>query len=108
MLLKALGTALALAVTLTVSGCAHQADNSQAWWEDGAPLHLASQGLFSAGGIVIKSEGVFNPEDQWEESGKGQTAHVDHANVLFQIPLEVTGAPLVFLHGYGQSRMGIW
>lgn len=106
MQLKALGTALALAVTLTVSGCAHQADNSQAWWEDGAPLHLASQGLFSAGGIVIKSEGVFNPEDQWEESGKGQTAHVDHANVLFQIPLEVTGAPLVFLHGYGQSRMG--
>ena len=69
-------------------------------------LVIAEQGIFSAGGITVTSEGVFNPEDQWEETGAGQTAHVDHANVLYQIPENETGLPMVFLHGYGQSRMG--
>ena len=73
--------------------------------EDG-PLVIADQGIFSAGGITMTSEGTFNPEDHWEETGAGQTAHVDHANVLYQIPEEETGLPMVFLHGYGQSRMG--
>ena len=44
-----------------------------------------------ARGTVITSQGTFNPEDHWEESGAGQTAHVDHANVLYQIPEEETG-----------------
>ncbi len=69
-------------------------------------LVLAEQGMFSAGGIVIESGGTFDPEDQWEETGAGQTAHVDHANVFYQRPAEETGLPMVFLHGYGQSRMG--
>ena len=73
--------------------------------EDGS-LVIADQGIFSAGGITMTSEGTFNPEDHWEETGAGQTAHVDHANVLYQIPEEETGLPMVFLHGYGQSRMG--
>ena len=71
-----------------------------------APLVIAQQGIFSAGGTVLTSPGTFRPEDQWERSGAGQTAHVDHANVLYQIPQKKAGAPLVFLHGYGQSRMG--
>ncbi len=70
------------------------------------PLMIADQGLFSSGGVVITSEGVFDPENHWEETGAGQTAHVDHANVLYQRPAEETGLPMVFLHGYGQSRMG--
>lgn len=69
-------------------------------------LEIKDQGVFSAGGIVRTSEGVFDPEKQWEESGAGQTAHVDHANVLYQIPASEKGLPIVFLHGYGQSRMG--
>lgn len=69
-------------------------------------LEIKEQGIFSAGGIVITSPGTFNPENQWEESGAGQSAHVDHANVLYQIPAEITGNSIVFLHGYGQSRMG--
>lgn len=73
---------------------------------DGSTLVIAEQGMFSAGGITVTSEGTFVPEDQWEETGAGQTAHVDHANVLYQIPEEETGLPMVFLHGYGQSRMG--
>ncbi len=67
---------------------------------------LADQGMFSAGGTTITAEGTFDPENQWEATGAGQTAHVDHANVLYQIPAEETGLPMVFLHGYGQSRMG--
>lgn len=84
--------------------------NSQAAYEQPEPksdsLRIADQGMFSAGGITVTSVGTFDPEDQWEETGAGQTAHVDHANVLYQIPEEETGLPMVFLHGYGQSRMG--
>ena len=74
--------------------------------ETSGALVIAEQGIFSAGGTTIVSDGEFDPENQWEEIGAGQTAHVDHANVLYQIPEEETGLPMVFLHGYGQSRMG--
>ena len=74
--------------------------------DDSDVLMIADQGIFSAGGTTITSEGTFDPENHWEESGAGQTSHVDHANVLYQIPAEETGLPMVFLHGYGQSRMG--
>ena len=80
----------------------YAADNT----ETTEPLTIAEQGIFSAGGITITSDGTFNPEDQWEETGAGQTSHVDHANVLYQIPEEETSLPMVFLHGYGQSHMG--
>ena len=73
---------------------------------EGGPLVIADQGIFSAGGITVTSEGTFDPENHWEETGAGQTSHVDHANVLYQIPENETGLPMVFLHGYGQSRMG--
>ena len=69
-------------------------------------LIIAKQGMFSAGGTVLKKEGVFNSEDQFEETGAGQTSHVDHANVFYQIPSDENGLPIIFLHGYGQSRMG--
>lgn len=71
-----------------------------------APLSIEKQGLFSTGGITITSPGTFDPYDQWETTGKGQTAHVDHANVFYQIPTKADKAPIIFLHGYGQSRMG--
>ena len=97
-----------------LAGCASKtadADNSQndnaQTTEDGIKaLYLSEQGIFSAGGITVTSDGTFDPENQWEETGAGQTAHVDHANVLYQIPAEETVLPMVFLHGYGQSRMG--
>lgn len=71
-----------------------------------APLSIAKQGMFSAGGVTITSPGTFDPYNQWETTEAGQTAHVDHANVLYQIPQKATKAPIIFLHGYGQSRMG--
>ena len=68
-------------------------------------LEIAEQGIFSAGGTVIESDGTFDV-DNYYTSREGSTAHVDHANVLYQIPEDNTGLPMVFLHGYGQSRMG--
>ena len=86
---------LALAAALTVSAVSFA-----------APLSIAKQGMFSAGGVTITSPGSFDPYNQWEATGAGQTAHVDHANVFYQIPQKQTKAPIIFLHGYGQSRMG--
>lgn len=93
--MKALRKAALLGLVLLMAGAAFS-----------APVTLADQGMFSSGGIVVTSDGVFNPENHWEETGRGQTAHVDHANVLYQVPADETGLPMVFLHGYGQSRMG--
>lgn len=86
---------LALAAALTVSAVSFA-----------APLSIAKQGMFSAGGVTITSPGSFDPYNQWEATGAGQTAHVDHANVFYQLPQNQTKAPIIFLHGYGQSRMG--
>lgn len=68
-------------------------------------LRIAEQGIFSAGGTVIQSDGTFDVANYYT-SREGSTSHVDHANVLYQIPEDATGLPMVFLHGYGQSRMG--
>ena len=68
-------------------------------------LVIAEQGMFSAGGTVITSDGTFDVSNYYM-SREGSTSHVDHANVFYQIPAEETGLPMVFLHGYGQSRMG--
>lgn len=67
-------------------------------------LRIKEQGMFSAGGSVLHSEGTFNVSNYYN-SRAGSTLHVDHANVLYQIPEEETQLPIVFLHGYGQSRM---
>lgn len=83
-----------------------EADENTETADNEDALVLADQGMFSAGGITVTSEGTFDPENHWEETGAGQTAHVDHANVFYQIPENETGLPMVFLHGYGQSRMG--
>src|SRR5699024_9895961 len=71
---------------------------------DSGALVIAEQGIFSAGGTVIESDGTFDVSNYYT-SREGSTAHVDHANVLYQIPEDATGLPMVFLHGYGQSRM---
>ncbi len=71
-------------------------------------LQIAEQGMFSSGGTVTEPvAGEFDETTNWLDATRaGNTAHVDHANVLYQIPENETGLPMVFLHGYGQSRMG--
>ena len=64
--------------------------------------------MFSAGGTVTDPvEGEYDPTTNWLDAARpGNTAHVDHANVFYQIPASDNGNPIVYLHGYGQSRMG--
>lgn len=71
-------------------------------------LVIEKQGMFSSGGTVtIPVEGEYDETTNWLDSTRaGNTAHVDHANVLYQIPAKENGNPIVYLHGYGQSRMG--
>ncbi len=71
-------------------------------------LVIARQGMFSSGGTVTEPvEGEFDETTNWLDlTIAGNTAHVDHANVLYQIPANGNGNPIVYLHGYGQSRMG--
>ena len=71
-------------------------------------LQIAEQGMFSSGGTVTEPvAGEFDSTTNWLDLTRaGNTAHVDHANVLYQMPENETGLPMVFLHGYGQSRMG--
>ena len=71
-------------------------------------LAIAEQGIFSSGGTVTDPlPGDYDEKTNWlDQSRSGTTAHVDHANVLYQIPQNESGNPMVFLHGYGQSRMG--
>ena len=71
-------------------------------------LAIAEQGMFSSGGTVTEPvAGDYDETKNWLDSTRaGNTAHVDHANVLYQIPVNDNGNPIVYLHGYGQSRMG--
>lgn len=104
---------LAAAAVLSISmlaGCGNNDDTSQNIGDNNAAdssgaLVIAEQGMFSAGGTVLTSEGTFDVSNYYT-SREGSTSHVDHANVLYQIPEDDTGLPMVFLHGYGQSRMG--
>ncbi|MGL4369359.1 MAG: alpha/beta hydrolase, partial [Spirochaetota bacterium] len=73
-----------------------------------APLVIQEQGSFSAGGTVIREDGVFDPIKQGAYSPnsispKGQTLHGDHAYAFYQIPENTRTLPLVFWHGHGQS-----
>ena len=63
--------------------------------ETKAPLSIAEQGMFSAGGTVTEPvEGDYDPTTNWLDATRaGNTAHVDHANVLYQIPTNDNGHP---------------
>ena len=84
-----------------------EADTENEGADDNA-LMIASQGLFSSGGTVTDPvEGEYDPTSNWMDATRaGNTAHIDHANVLYQISVNDNGNPIVYLHGYGQSRMG--
>lgn len=60
------------------------------------PIAIADQGIFSAGGITLTSEGTFDPSNQWEETGAGQTAHVDHAMCSIRSLKRRPGCPWYF------------
>lgn len=107
--------AMLLACTMALSlltACGGQQttppEQSEPEVEEITGLVIAEQGMFSSGGTVTEPvEGEYDPTTNWLDVTRvGNTAHVDHANVLYQIPAAETGNPMVYLHGYGQSRMG--
>ncbi len=71
-------------------------------------LVIEKQGVFSSGGRVTEAiPGEYDPTQNWlDRERKGTTTHVDHANTFYQIPAVGNGNPIVFLHGYGQTRTG--
>lgn len=71
-------------------------------------LVIEKQGVFSSGGRVTEPvAGEYDPTQNWlDQERKGTTTHVDHANTFYQIPAGGNGHPIVFLHGYGQTRTG--
>ena len=71
-------------------------------------LLIEKQGVFSSGGrVTAPVEGDYDPTQNWlDMTRKGTTAHVDHANTFYQIPAGGNTLPVVFLHGYGQTRTG--
>ena len=75
----------------------------------GEPIVIQKQGVFSSGGTVTEPlPGEFNVSENWLDFTRaGNTAHVDHANTFYQIPAGETKSPIVYLHGYGQSRTGL-
>ncbi|MBR1543136.1 MAG: alpha/beta fold hydrolase [Bacteroidaceae bacterium] len=71
-------------------------------------IMIEKQGVFSSGGrVTAPIPGEYDPTQNWlDNDRKGTTTHVDHANTFYQIPADGQGLPMVFLHGYGQTRTG--
>ena len=69
---------------------------------------IEKQGVFSSGGTVTAPlPGEYDATQNWlDQSRAGTTTHVDHANTFYQIPAGGNDLPIVFLHGYGQTRTG--
>ena len=68
---------------------------------DGGAMRISKQGSFAVGGSAATNPGKF---DAGALAPAGQTYHGDHAYVFYQIPEGAKAHPLVFLHGYGQSK----
>ncbi|MBD5356803.1 MAG: alpha/beta fold hydrolase [Bacteroides sp.] len=65
---------------------------------------ISRQGQFPVGGTTIQRPGTFDPDTfvGWAEQDQaGQSYRCDHAFARYQIPKDVKGLPLVFVHGYG-------
>ena len=91
------------ALVLSLVSCASVPEQRQAQ-EDA--LLIAEQGFFASGGTVTEpAPGTYDPATNWLDAERpANTAHVDHANTFYQIPAGGGSTPMVFLHGYGQSR----
>lgn len=67
-------------------------------------LHIKEQGVFAAGGKIIEADGVFDPV-HGQTADAGQVRYCDHASVFYQIPEQGNGKRIMFLHGYGGSKV---
>ena len=53
-------------------------------------LHIKEQGVYTAGGIVQKAEGVFDPIHS-QLADAGQVRYSDHCTVFYQLPEDGNG-----------------
>lgn len=106
--LFSLAAFLLLLLAVYAIGAKVQATTNGSASQSHRPLQIARQGVFSSGGrVTVPVPGEYDATKNWlDMSRKGTTAHVDHANTFYQIPVGGSGIPVVFLHGYGQSRTG--
>ena len=90
--------------TIAITASAQTGPNGQ----QAQGLLISKQGVFASGGrVTTPVPGDYDPTTNWlDMTRKGTTAHVDHANTFYQIPFGGNGTPVVFLHGYGQTRTG--
>ena len=73
---------------------------------DNDAIVIQKQGVFTSGGTVTEPiQGTYDETKNWRDFDRpGNTSHVDHANTFYQIPAGKNKSPIVYLHGYGQSR----
>jgi len=93
--------ALAAVLALATWACASAAGASQAP-SQAAPLVIERQGSFFVGGPVITAPGTYDSRvcpGAACPTPAGQTLHVDHAYVQYQIPPDARTLPLVMWHG---------
>ncbi len=93
-----------LLATVIFTACSTIGGSSNPGNSATAIISIREQGNFSAGGVVVTSEGKYDPMQPWMVPQGGQTRHGDHGDVFYQIPVNAKEYPMVFLHGYGQSR----
>ncbi|NML39180.1 alpha/beta hydrolase [Chitinophaga sp. G-6-1-13] len=91
-----------LIASVFVAGCASNKAST-----DAGQLVLRQQGSFAVGGTLVTNPGTFDPikdgaYNPVNPSTAGQTLHVDHAYVFYQVPERPRKLPLVFWHGHGQ------
>lgn len=99
--------AVASSTEVATEESSSKADTEQMGTEEGT-LVIKEQGAFASGGTVTDPVGgEYDPTQSFMDATRaGNTAHVDHASVFYQIPVNDDGHPIVYLHGYGQSRLG--
>ena len=71
-------------------------------------LVIERQGSFTVGGQQIKREGIYDGKTFtgfFTPNEAGQTMHVDHAYVDYQIPVNARSHSIIYVHGYGGSGM---
>jgi pimeloyl-ACP methyl ester carboxylesterase len=103
------GTIFAISSALLLSACNESgAENGAGEKQSQNYIAIERQGVFASGGSVTEPiPGEFNAVENWLDFGRsGNTAHVDHANTFYQIPAGEKKSPMVYLHGYGQTRTG--
>lgn len=99
---------LNLSSALAVAAIALAACTNGQQTQEPQGLVIEKQGIFASGGHITEAiPGDYDPTQNWmDPERKGTTNHVDHANTFYQIPAGEQGMPMVFLHGYGQTRTG--